>query len=106
MDPRYPIGKFALPGEVTSERRQEAIDEIGFTPAKLRAAVKGLDESQLNTPYRDGRVDGEAGCPPRSGQPYECAGAAKTRAHRGQTDNQALRRNGVGGAGGFEVSAN
>ncbi len=54
MDPRYPIGKFAMPGQVTPERRLEAIDEIASAPAKLRVAVKGLGDSQLDTPYREG----------------------------------------------------
>jgi uncharacterized damage-inducible protein DinB len=54
MDPRYPIGKFAMPAQVTLERRQSAIEEIASTPAKLRAAVKGLSNSQLDTPYREG----------------------------------------------------
>lgn len=54
MDPRYPIGKFAMPAQVTPERRQEAIEEIAATPAKLRAAVKGLNDAQLDTPYREG----------------------------------------------------
>ncbi len=54
MDPRYPIGQFAMPQEVTPARRQQAIDEIAATPAKLRAAVKGLNDAQLDTPYREG----------------------------------------------------
>jgi hypothetical protein len=54
MDPRYPIGKFAMPPEITPARRRQAIDEIAATPAKLRAAVNGLDEAQLDTPYREG----------------------------------------------------
>jgi uncharacterized damage-inducible protein DinB len=54
MDPRYPIGKYALPHEVTPALRQQAISAIAEAPAKLRAAVKGLSEEQLNTPYRDG----------------------------------------------------
>lgn len=54
MDPRYPIGNFAMPKEVTPARRQQAIEELASTPAKLRAAVKGLNEAQLNTPYREG----------------------------------------------------
>ena len=54
MDPRYPIGKFEMPAPVTPARRQQAIEEIAATPAKLRAAVKGLSDSQLDTPYRDG----------------------------------------------------
>jgi len=54
MDARYPIGKFAVPAEITPQRRQQAIEEIASTPAKMRAAVKGLNETQLDTPYREG----------------------------------------------------
>ncbi len=54
MDPRYPIGKFEMPARVTPVRCQRAIEEIAATPAKLRAAVKGLNDAQLDTPYRDG----------------------------------------------------
>src|SRR6202022_961976 len=54
MAPRYPIGKFSMPAEITPALRQSAIDEIAATPAKIRAAVKGLTEAQLETPYREG----------------------------------------------------
>jgi hypothetical protein len=54
MDQRYPIGKFEMPARVTPARRQQAIDEIAATPAKLRAAVKGLNDAGLDTPYREG----------------------------------------------------
>jgi DinB superfamily len=54
MDPRYPIGKFEMPADVSPARRRQAIDEIGATPARLRAAVDGLNDLQLNTPYREG----------------------------------------------------
>jgi uncharacterized damage-inducible protein DinB len=54
MDPRYPIGKFEMPAQVSPARRQQAMDEIASTPAKLRAAVKGLNDAQLDTPYRQG----------------------------------------------------
>src|SRR5260370_7166661 len=54
MDPRYPIGKYSPPQEVTPALRQQAISTIAEAPAKLRAAVKGLSEGQLNPPYRDG----------------------------------------------------
>jgi uncharacterized damage-inducible protein DinB len=40
--------------EVTTARRQQAIEEIASTPAKMRAAVKGLTDAQLDTPYREG----------------------------------------------------
>lgn len=52
-DLRYPIGKFQ-PAEVamTDEERRELINQIAETPQKLRAAVAGLNEQQLDTPYR------------------------------------------------------
>src|SRR5258708_37693590 len=54
MDPRYPIGDFAMPAQVSPARRQQAIEEIAATPLKMRAAVKGLNDAQLDTPYREG----------------------------------------------------
>ncbi len=36
------------------EQRKQWIAEIAEAPAKLRAAIAGLNEDQLNTPYRDG----------------------------------------------------
>src|SRR6202171_6389380 len=54
MDARYPIGKFAMPQEITPQSRQTAIEEITALPGKLRAAVSGLHDAQLDTPYREG----------------------------------------------------
>jgi len=54
MNPRYPIGKYTPPQEATPALRQQAISAIAEAPAKLRAAVKGLNDEQLNTPYREG----------------------------------------------------
>ena len=54
MDPRYPVGKFEMPAQVTSAARAEAVREIAATPEKLCAAVKGLNDRQLDTPYREG----------------------------------------------------
>ena len=54
MDPRYPVGTFEMPAQVTPSKRQQAIDELAATPTKLRAAAKGLSDSQLDTPYREG----------------------------------------------------
>jgi uncharacterized damage-inducible protein DinB len=54
MDPRYPIGKYKEPAAVTPELRQRAIAQIADTPVKLRAAVRGLSDAQLDTPYREG----------------------------------------------------
>jgi hypothetical protein len=55
IDPRYPVGKFSPPaGPHTSDQRREFIEQIAATPARMRAAVAGLSERQLETPYRDG----------------------------------------------------
>jgi hypothetical protein len=51
---KHPIGRFSFQPPSTAEQRQAWIAEIADAPAKLRAAVAGLNEEQLNTPYRDG----------------------------------------------------
>ena len=53
-DLRYPIGKFVPPGQFTKDSRDQAIEVIADTPKLLRDAVQGLDEDQLDTPYREG----------------------------------------------------
>ena len=53
-DLRYPIGPFTLDGDITADRRTAWIAELADAPAALRAAVKGLTEEQLDTPYRPG----------------------------------------------------
>jgi len=54
MDPRYPVGKFEMPPDVSAAKREAAIGEIASAPEKIRAAVKDLNGAQLDTPYRDG----------------------------------------------------
>jgi uncharacterized damage-inducible protein DinB len=54
MDPRYPVGKYEMPAAVTPAKRAEAIAQIAATPEKIRVAVQGLKDAQLDTPYRDG----------------------------------------------------
>jgi uncharacterized damage-inducible protein DinB len=53
-DLRYPIGKFSVEGEITDERRREWISQIAAAPSQLRAALSGLSDDQLATPYRPG----------------------------------------------------
>jgi Mycothiol maleylpyruvate isomerase N-terminal domain. len=53
-DPRYPIGRFQLEGDVTEEMRHRWIADIESAPRLLRSAVAGLNDGQLDTPYRDG----------------------------------------------------
>jgi len=54
VDPKYPVGKFQRPENVTPHDRMKAIAAIAALPAMLSTAVKGLDRDQLDTPYREG----------------------------------------------------
>ena len=53
-DLRYPTGRFQSPQSITPQLRRVWIDEIAAAPAQLRAAVVGLTDDQLDTPYRPG----------------------------------------------------
>jgi uncharacterized damage-inducible protein DinB len=53
-DARFPIGKFERKGPHAAAERARLIESIAAAPGKFRAAVKGLSEAQLDTPYRDG----------------------------------------------------
>lgn len=53
-DLRYPIGKFERQDTLTADERRKAIDAIAQVPANMRAAVRGLTDEQLDTPYREG----------------------------------------------------
>src|SRR6476469_4105633 len=51
---RYPVGRFVVPKTISAADRARYIEEIAAAPAALRAAVKGMSEAKLNTPYRPG----------------------------------------------------
>ena len=51
-DLRYPVGRFQRPPSLEPKQRRAAIDTIAEAPTKLRAAVSGLSDTQLDTPYR------------------------------------------------------
>ena len=53
-DLAYPIGKFSWAGPGGAAARTRLVDAIAAAPAALRAAVSGLSETQLETPYRPG----------------------------------------------------
>jgi uncharacterized damage-inducible protein DinB len=53
-DLRYPIGRFSLPASSTVEVRTAHIQTMRELSERLCAAVNGLDDSQLDTPYREG----------------------------------------------------
>src|SRR6187399_2785840 len=52
-DLRYPLGRFTTVPSSAS-RRAADIADIAALPQKIRAAVAGLDDRQLDTPYRPG----------------------------------------------------
>ena len=52
-DPRYPIGPFS-PVAPSDDVRFRAMEGIAGLPARIREAVTGLTDSQLDTPYRAG----------------------------------------------------
>lgn len=49
---RYPIGKFVAPEHFTSDYLRENLAQIDSFPERIRAVVTGLDDGQLDTPYR------------------------------------------------------
>jgi len=51
-DLSYPIGRFQAPRQFDDDLRGQFIGQIAEAPAKLRAAVRGLSNEQLDTPYR------------------------------------------------------
>ncbi|UTR13127.1 bacillithiol transferase BstA [Salipaludibacillus sp. LMS25] len=52
-DLRYPIGQFEE-NSYTLEQVNRWIEEIAHLPEQLKTAVRGLNDHQLDTPYRHG----------------------------------------------------
>jgi uncharacterized damage-inducible protein DinB len=53
-DIRYPTGKWIRQPSVDAAACAAMIQEIASVPGALTAAVKGLNDTQLDTPYRPG----------------------------------------------------
>ena len=51
---RFPIGRFSPPATSLPGIRAAHIHTLRLLPERLRAAVSGLSDSQLDTPYREG----------------------------------------------------
>jgi uncharacterized damage-inducible protein DinB len=51
---RYPIGHFTPPASSMAGVRAAHIQTLRLLPVRLRAAVSGLSDAQLDTPYREG----------------------------------------------------
>src|SRR5207245_2875018 len=45
---------FDFTGSISEQQREVWMNEIAEAPQKLRSAVQGLSEQQLDTPYRPG----------------------------------------------------
>lgn len=53
-DPRYPVGQFSKPESISEEDLRYAIQTLAELPEQLREAVRGFDDEQESTPYREG----------------------------------------------------
>ena len=53
-DPRYPVGKYVPEASPDASTLRAWIDQVAAAPEVLRSAVRGLDDAQLDTPYREG----------------------------------------------------
>jgi uncharacterized damage-inducible protein DinB len=53
-DLRFPIGQFSKPASSMAGVRAAHIQTLRLLPEQLKAAVAGLDDQQLDTPYREG----------------------------------------------------
>ena len=53
-DARYPIGPFISPTTVTQSDREGWIAVLDAAPETFRSAVSGLNDAELDTPYREG----------------------------------------------------
>jgi hypothetical protein len=52
IDLRYPIGPFEERAAITTEMRESAVVTIAELPSRMRAAIAGLSDAQLDTAYR------------------------------------------------------
>lgn len=53
-DPRYPLGRFVPVDDLSPEARAGALAAVASLPTEVAAAVAGLSDEQLDTPYRPG----------------------------------------------------
>jgi hypothetical protein len=54
IDLKYPVGRYQSPELISPGQRAAWIEQMAELPAQLTKAVAGLDDSQLDTPYRPG----------------------------------------------------
>lgn len=54
QDPRFPVGRFKPIANPAPEVLRESVAQLSALPARIREAVGGLSDAQLDTPYREG----------------------------------------------------
>ncbi len=54
VDLKYPLGRYQAPAVISPEMRADWIEQMAALPGNLSRAVAGLDDAQLDTPYRPG----------------------------------------------------
>lgn len=69
-DFRYPLGKFDWSVVPDVKLRRPAIAAIADLPVRMREAVEGLTDRQLDTAYRPNGLDRPSGRSPRGRQPH------------------------------------
>lgn len=52
-DPRFPIGRFKARPSYTSSDRADIAGRIATFPQRLESVLAGMNDSQLDTPYRE-----------------------------------------------------
>ncbi len=52
VDPRYPIGRFTPPAEITHSQQHEWITAIAVLPRQLQEIVRGMSDEDLASRYR------------------------------------------------------
>ena len=118
-DLRYPIGPFTdhARDRTTAAEQAGLMDEMAAAPARLRAAVAGLDDAQLDTPYRENgwtvrqvvhqhyAWHGKHQVVSRDRQPRQRLCAVSVGTHGGRTRDQAVRRKRMGAPAGRDDRA-
>jgi hypothetical protein len=54
QDLRYPVGRYHAVASISAKDREDWLLEIEALPGRLRTAIAGMTDAQLDTPYRDG----------------------------------------------------
>ena len=96
LDPRYPVGHHVRPDTVALNARNAAAQDLALLPQRLRAAVAGLTEAQLDTPYREGGWTVRQVVHHVADSHLNAVMRVRFAVDRGRADDQAVRRGSLG----------